>query len=420
LTVAGDPLAVVFAPGRRVGEPVESEGYGFPMASTPDEAGQYDVVVVGARCSGSPTAMLLARRGYRVLLVEKYSLSRDVVTGHYVHPPGVGHLTSWGLLEAAVAGCPPITTVTADLGSVRFTVDYESGCVRVGERTFPLPEDKRYEWPAYAPRRPVLDTVLRDAAVGAGATFAQHTEAVSLLFEGARVVGVHLEAREADGLSGDVNARWVVGGDGIHSLVAKQVGAEEYDVTPAQTCSYRSYWRGLECSGLEYFVREGQSVLMMPTHDEQTWLSVGSPIERFAELRHDVEGCYLRAIALVPELSERLAGAARAERIVGMAVPRSYYRRPYGPGWALVGDAGYHKDPSAGQGITDAFRDSELLAHALDLVLSGQESEDVALSAYESDRNAASARGHDLTQRLARRSDAGDPFELFARFGPPN
>jgi 2-polyprenyl-6-methoxyphenol hydroxylase-like FAD-dependent oxidoreductase len=378
-----------------------------------------DVIVVGARCAGSPTAMLLARRGYRVLLVEKHALTRDVVTGHYLHPPGVERLAGWGLLSPAVDGCPPITRVTTDTGSVRFSVDYEARQVEIGASRFPLSPDQLHSYPAYAPRRTVLDPVLCAAAVSAGTELAEHTSAESLLFDGDRVCGVRLAAGQTDGRSGDVKARFVVGADGVRSVVASQAGAVEYGGSPSQTCSYRSYWSGIDCVGLEYFVRDRQSILMMPTNDGLTWLSVGSPIERFQELRHDVEGGYLAALDLVPELKDRLAGAVREERIVGMAVPRSYYRRPFGPGWALVGDAGYHKDPSAGQGISDAFRDAELLAAALDEVLSGRADQDQALAAYEQARNAASAAGHSLTGALAERRSTGDgSVELFAQFGP--
>lgn len=388
------------------------------MPTTGRAGDDFDVVVIGARCAGSPTAMLLAQRSYRVLVLDKHGLTRDVVTGHYIHPPGVAQLDQWGLLDQAVAGCPPITRVSADLGSSRFTVDYAAGWIDVGGRRIPLGPDQRHEFPAYAPRRTVLDPLLCRAAVAAGATYAEHTVAEALLIEDGRVVGVRMSAQDSRGVSGDVRASVVVGADGVHSVVARQTGAAEYDVTPSQTCSYRSYWTGLDCTGLEYYVRQGQSILLMPTHQGLTWVSVGSPIERFPNLRRDVEGGYLAATGLVPEVRSRLAKAKRAERIVGMAVPPTYYRRPYGPGWALVGDAGYHKDPSAGHGITDAFRDAGLLADALDCALSGRSTYDAALAGYEDARNAASARAHTLTHRLAQRRTADDdPLALFAGFG---
>ncbi len=257
------------------------------------------------------------------------------------------------------------------------------------------------------------------AAEQSGAVFHDRAHVVSLIFEDGRVSGVRVRSTGIGRDEVDIRARIVIGADGAHSLVAKQVAAPEYGVVASRTCSYRSYWSGVECGGLEYFRREEQSILLMPTHGGLTWISVGSPIERLRDLRRDVEGGYMDAIHAVSELRHRVGRGLREERIVGMAVPKTFYRRPHGPGWALVGDAGYHRDPSGGQGITDAFRDAELLAGAADDALSGRASETSAFAGYERARNASSAPGYALSDLMARGGDRSpDPTKLFAAFGP--
>jgi flavin-dependent dehydrogenase len=265
----------------------------------------------------------------------------------------------------------------------------------------------------------VLDPALCHAAAQAGAMFHDRSQVVALIFEDGRVCGVRVRSTELGHEEVQIRARIVIGADGVHSVVAKQVAAPEYDVVTSRTCSYRSYWSGVECGGLEYFRQGEQSILLMPTHGGLTWISVGSPIERLGELRRDVERGYLDAIHSVPELRDRIEEGVREERIVGMAVPKTFRRRPYGPGWALVGDAGYHRDPSGGQGITDAFRDAELVARAADDTLSGGADEGSAFADYERTRNAFSASGYALSDLMARGGDrSSDPAKLFAAFGP--
>src|SRR5207237_3127943 len=117
--------------------------------------------------------------------------------------------------------------------------------------------------------------------------------------------------------------------------------------------------------------------------------------------RADVEGNFRKTLEMVPELAERVRGGRREERFVGRADLPNFFRRPYGQGWALVGDAGYHKDPYTAQGISDAFRDAELLAEALDAGFSGRRSFDAALGEYEQARNAAAMPVYEFTSQLA-------------------
>jgi 2-polyprenyl-6-methoxyphenol hydroxylase-like FAD-dependent oxidoreductase len=344
----------------------------------------YDAIVVGARCAGSPTAMLLARKGYRVLLVDRASFPSDTISTHLIHPPGVAALDRWGLLDRVIAtNCPPIDTYTFDFG--HFTI---TG--RPGTDDAPV---------AYAPRRTVLDELLVDAASEAGAEVRQGFTVESLVFEDGRVAGVR--GHEKRGATVTERARLVVGADGRFSFVADAVDAEEYDGKPKLLASYYSYWSGLPMNGrFETWIRPYRGFAAWPTNDDRTLVIAGWPFREFESNRNDVEGNVLRALEQAPAFAERVRGARREERFVGAAVP-GYFRKPYGPGWALVGDAGYNKDYITAQGINDAFRDAELCVDAIDQAFSGARPFDEAMAGYQATRDEQVRPMYELTADFA-------------------
>jgi 2-polyprenyl-6-methoxyphenol hydroxylase-like FAD-dependent oxidoreductase len=132
-------------------------------------------------------------------------------------------------------------------------------------------------------------------------------------------------------------------------------------------------------------------------------------------VRADIEGGFLEAAALAPSLAERMRTGRRAERFFGTGDLPFFFRRPHGPGWALVGDAGAHKDPITAQGISDAFRDAELLAEAVDDGLGGRRPLDEALAEYERRRNEAALPLYEFTHELAGLEPPGP--EMQALFG---
>ena len=353
---------------------------------------KYDAIIVGARCAGSPTAMLLARKDYRVLLVDKATFPSDTLSTHLIHPPGVAALKRWGLLERLEAtGCPPITNYSYDFGPITI-----SGS--------PRPADGVSE--ALCPRRIVLDEQLAEAAVAAGAELREGFAVDEILVEDGQVKGIR--GRTKGGATVTERARIVVGADGRHSLVAKAVRPPRYRELPTLQAAYYAYWSKLPTDGLEVYIRpdrqRGWGVL--PTHDDLTLVVVGWPRCEFAANRKDIEGNYLKSLDLVPEFAERMCRATRETRFVGTGDQPNFFRKPYGPGWALVGDAGYHKDSITAQGISDAFRDAEALAAALDDAFAGRRQYDEAMTGYQQ----------------ARDEDALPMFELtcdFARLQPP-
>jgi flavin-dependent dehydrogenase len=270
----------------------------------------------------------------------------------------------------------------------------------------PPPSDGVAE--GYCPRRTVLDSLLVEAAAEAGAEVRTGVAVDELLFEDGAVVGIRMQGAEE-------RARVVVGADGRNSFVARAVQAAEYESRPGRTCAYYSYWAGAQSSGAELYPRDGRMIITGPTNNGLQIVVAFWPRDEFKAVRGDVEKSFLEAISLAPALAERLATGERADRFYGIADLPFYYRKPYGPGWALVGDAGYHKDPITAQGITDAFRDAELLADALDAGFTGTRELDDALGEYEFRRNEETRPLYELTYELA--SLAPPPPEQQALFG---
>ena len=330
----------------------------------------YDVIVVGARCAGSPAAMLFARQGYRVLLLEKVKFPQDTLSSHYIHQPGVALLDRWGLLdELRNAGCRPINHQS-----------YEALGVRV--EGFSLPVDGHRT--TYAPRRFVLDPILARGAVAAGVEFRESCAVNDLLFEGDRVVGVRYTT--PGGTEATERARLVVGADGMRSLVARKVGAPKVLERPRLTCTYYSYWEGVPAN-FELYERPGRWIALAPTNDDLTLIMTYFPQREFSEVRAaGVEASYLEAVrTTAPALYERMSAGGRVEQMYGTGAQENYFRKAHGPGWVLLGDAVHHKDSITARGITDAFLQVQALTDHIGDQLHDDAALKVALKHYERD-----------------------------------
>lgn len=345
---------------------------------------EYDAIVVGARCAGSPTAMLLARKGYKVLVVDRATFPSDTISTHLIHPPGVSALKEWGLLDRLVAtGCPGIDTYAFDFGP--FTI---SGTPGTDES--PL---------AYAPRRTVLDKLLVDAASEAGAEVRQGFTVAGVVIEEGRVTGIRGHRKGESTII--EHAGVVVGADGHHSLVARSVNPERYSEKPALQVSYYAYLSGLPMDGrYEVHLRPDRGFAAWPTNDDLTVVIGGWPRSELATNRKDIEGNFLATLELVPDFAARFHVGKRETRFVGMSLA-NFLRKPFGPGWALVGDAGYTKDFITALGISDAFRDAGLCATALDESFSGARPFEAAMAAYQFERDRRSLPFYEFTTQLA-------------------
>ncbi|HUP99372.1 MAG TPA: NAD(P)/FAD-dependent oxidoreductase [Aeromicrobium sp.] len=346
--------------------------------------GQYDVIVIGARCAGSPTAMLLARKGYKVLVVDRATFPSDTVSTHLVHPLGVSAMERWGLLDRMLAtDCPPIDTYAFDFGPVVI-----SGAPGTDEAPV-----------AYAPRRTVLDKLLVDAASEAGAEVRENFTVEEVLVDVGRVTGIRGHGK--GGASVTERAGVVVGADGRYSLVARAVEAEQYNEKAPILQAYYSYWSGLPMNGrFETYVRPHRGFAAWPTNDDLTLIVGGWPVAEADANKSDVEGNFVKSIEMAPAFAERFAAANREVRFAGTAV-ENFFRKPFGPGWALVGDAGYNKDFITAQGIQDAFRDAEMCASALDESFSGVRDFDDAMGDYQSTRDQHVLPMYEFTAELA-------------------
>jgi 2-polyprenyl-6-methoxyphenol hydroxylase-like FAD-dependent oxidoreductase len=344
----------------------------------------FDIIIVGARCGGAPTAMLLARKGYRVLVVDRATFPSDTLSTHVIQPQGVARLERWGLLDRLVrSGCPPIHTYAFHFGPLLI-----SGSP--GTEEAPV---------AYCPRRTVLDQILVEAAVEAGAELREAFIVEEVLSSAGRVTGIR--GRRADGPSAVVTASLVVGADGRNSIVARTVGAEAYHERPALQGGYYAYWSGLPMEGcFEIHTGEGSGFAAVPTHDGLTVIVGGWPLEMYEAKRHDHEASYRSLFEGVPAFEDRIRSARLESKVFGGATP-NFFRKPFGPGWALVGDAGHLKDPITAQGISDAFRDAELATQAIEAWRSGAASFESAMAEYQTLRDTQSLAMYDLTCQLA-------------------
>jgi flavin-dependent dehydrogenase len=344
----------------------------------------YDAIVVGARCAGSPTGMLLARKGYKVLVVDRATFPSDTLSTHLIHAPGVAALRRWGLLDEVIAtGCPPIDSYAFDFGAFR-----------IGGTAHPVDGSST----AYAPRRTVIDKILVDAASAAGAEVREGFTVEEVIVEDGAVVGIR--GHDASGVSVIERARVVIGADGRNSHLAKAVRPEHYNEKPMLQWSYYTYWSGLPTDGMETYIHPDRGWGMMPTNDDLTLVVVGWPYAESNAYKADVEANYLRTLELTPSVAEQLRGAKREERFYGGSVP-NFFRKPYGPGWGLIGDAGYNKDPITAQGMSDAFRDAEAFTAALDEVFTGVRSYDDAMADYHHARDEHAMPIFEFTTQLA-------------------
>jgi flavin-dependent dehydrogenase len=330
-----------------------------------------DVVVVGARCAGAATAMLLARRGYRVTVVERGRIPSDTLSTHGIARGGVVQLARWGLLDAVLAsGAPPIRQVV-------FTIN-DDDTVRTVKAAAGVDH-------LIAPRRHVLDAILAQAATDAGASIRTGVTATGVLrADDGRIRGI----RTAGG--GEIRARLVIGADGVRSRVAGMVGAATTCSFPSDAATFYVYVGGLPWRGFEYHVGPGAFAGVFPTHAGEACVWVCAPRGRTGGIRGGATDAFGELLAgISPSLATRVRTGHVTSRVRGAAALPNHVRRATGPGWALVGDAGYHRDPISGHGITDAFRDAELLATHI---------EDPG--EYERQRDAALTEVFDITRAM--------------------
>ncbi|TIL28726.1 MAG: NAD(P)/FAD-dependent oxidoreductase [Mesorhizobium sp.] len=310
----------------------------------------YDAIIVGARCAGASTAMLLSRAGLRVLAVDRQSYGSDTLSTHALMRPAVMQLSRWGLLQPLIqSGAPVIRSTTFHYGEQEVTVPIR-----------PEPDIPGL----IAPRRTVLDRMLVDAARAAGATIMHDTPVHDLMFDAhRRVRGVTL--RDAGGQTREISADIVVGADGLGSFVARKVEARMLVQGRCSVAHVFDYAPAPAFSGYHWYFGRNLSGGVIPTNDGLACIVASVPTERFdAKFRFDLSAAQLALAALAPGLGSRVFGNG-GERLKAFRGTPGRLRQAYGPGWMLVGDAGFFRDPLTSHGISDALRDAEGAATAI-------------------------------------------------------
>ena len=343
---------------------------------------RYDVVVAGARCAGAATALLLARMGMRVLVVDPSAPGSDTLSTHALMRPGVLQLHRWGVLEAIRAGgTPPVRETTFHYGGAAVSVSIKP---RDGVDALD------------PPRRALLDAVLAEAAADSGAEVVYGHSVVDIVRStDGRVRGACIAGPGQDRV--EVTANLVIGADGLRSQVAELAGADFDYVVRHRTAVVYGYWKGLGLDGFNWHYASGVSVGVIPTNAGDTCVFVSIPPARFeSHRRAGLDALFNDALREAsPDRAARTADGSRSGRLRGFAGAPGFLRRSAGPGWALVGDAGYFKDPLTAHGISDALRDAELLARAT------HEGTDAALARYQRTRDELVRPLLDVTDRIA-------------------
>lgn len=356
------------------------------------DRGRYDAVIVGARVAGTATALGLARRGASVLLLDTATFPSDALSTHLLWSDALRCLDRLGVLPEVLAiGAPTI-------GRFRLAFGPHTN-------TAPIPTHGDYP-PLLSVRRLVLDDILLSRARATPRITIREGATVRSLLreegdgEKGTIVGVRGTMRDTD-VEFVARGGVTIGADGRHSTVAREVGAAEYDVVPPVLATYYRYYRGvrpLAEATLEAFRDADEGFCYLFPCDAGLWtLAVSFPQAEFNRVRRDHEAALATEIAKKEGLTERLAGAGVAAPWRGAGDLRNFFRVPHGPGWALVGDAGYHRDPITGRGIADALRGAELLSAALTGVWRGRTTYDVALAAYGQARDAFVRPLYDFT-----------------------
>jgi flavin-dependent dehydrogenase len=358
----------------------------------------WDVIVVGARVAGAATALRFARSGRSVLVVDKARAGSDTLSTHYLAAPTIAHLDALGVLEAVGAtGAPRL----------------HSFVVAFGGAVYRLPDASPHGF-TLAVRRTILDPILVDAAEQAGACVRYETRVETLLWDNDRVVGVRV--RDRSGAAITERARLVVGADGRHSLVAQQVEAALYHVQESPSAALYAYLRGVGPSvagadAVHLAAGPACQALWFPCDGGLHVVLLGVSPEEFGELSTRGPEAYDARLRTIPALAPRLAEAERASGVY-RAHPRElrgYFRQPFGPGWALAGDAGYNAHPAAPNGIGDALRSAELVQALVERAWAEEQPAETYLDEYQRTRDRENIEPFFLSYRLGQANAFDDP-----------
>jgi len=329
-----------------------------------------DVIVVGARCAGSPLAALLARAGVRVVVLERAEFPSDTLSSHLFEADAISFLNRLGVLERLRAtGAPLVARTDTRVEDLQLAME--------------LPQQPDDVGAIVSVRRTLLDPILAEAAAQAGADVRTGARVTGLLEEDGRVAGVRFEQAGAES---ELRARLVVGADGRHSTLARLVGARMYNLTPSQRLLFWAYFEGADPGAEPTFLshRWGERFILAIPSDSGLYQVLLWPEQSERErFQSDRDGVFLDHARACEPVADALVGARRVGKTMGAFRWEGFFRQAAGAGWVLCGDAGHFKSPAPGRGIGDAFLQAERLATAITAALEGSdEALDLAMRAW--------------------------------------
>lgn len=331
----------------------------------------YDVIIVGSRCSGAAAGMLLARQGHRVLLLDKDQFPSNKMSTHFMKRAGVAFLDKWGVLDqVATCGAPIVNKWDYNYEGIRI--------VGQGKAIAGIQNE-------YAVRRLELDQILIEAAQKAGAHHHAGFRVTDLIWSDERVVGI--KGTEGDKTQA-ITASIVIGADGLQSTIARKVNSQKVVDLPTLNCGYYAYFSGMPVQhALESHQFKNKRLLItFPTNDDLHVVFLFWPSELARSVRSDLQKTFFDTLKLAPSLLERVRDGQQESQFFGTPLFSNFMRKSWGAGWALIGDAAMHRDPITAYGMSNAFADADLISKSVNAFLSGDQSFDEALNEYEEQR----------------------------------
>ncbi|SFG36179.1 Dehydrogenase (flavoprotein) [Duganella sp. CF458] len=346
---------------------------------------QFDAIVVGGSVSGAPTATWLARKGYKVLMVERDTFPRDTNSTHFIWPRGMSYLNRLGVAGKVLEQTPSFKQLEVSIEGISLHGGVPVQAVK--DRFIKLHGNDDGVVDYYSgPRRFYLDKVLLDEARASGVDVREATTVQSLIVEDGQVVGVR-----GNGPNGALlaRARVVVGADGRMSQFAGMVGAEKTVVREKSTFAYYGYFSGIDKPELCIHKRGRFGTAIFPTMEDRHLVLVYGPTAWWSDFSKDPEANFHKTYRYVaPEVADLVAQGKRVEEFKAMGRMVAYHRQTYGKGWVLVGDACSFKDQWTAMGITHSLRDAELVTGYLDRVLKHEVPFEQAMAEYHEVRQA--------------------------------
>jgi 2-polyprenyl-6-methoxyphenol hydroxylase-like FAD-dependent oxidoreductase len=330
---------------------------------------EYDVIIIGARVAGSILATLLGQFGHRVLILDKAHFPSDTLSTHFFRAPALRVFERLGVLEEVRSAAPPLTVMW----------NFIDGHILKE----PVDSDEEHLRFFLCLRRITLDWILfqrigrePNVEIREGALVSE------LIWSHGRVTGVRWNDQEG---TSEASARVVIGADGLYSTVAKAVNPTYETSFPVQRCMYYTYYQGLdslEKPTAEHHFLGDSLTYIFPTDSNLTLVALSLPISEFPAFKKDPLKRMQDHLELLPLLVPRLRKAMVIADVKGAGNIPSYQRMPYGPGWALVGDAHQILDPWSGMGIDHATTHAVFLAESLNRWLREDSTWETAMDEY--------------------------------------